>query len=660
MTPSPLPGFWQRFTALYNAGIAHCFTLHGNVHDYVEVQTDGYQKQADYLYQKLPEYLSTRLASRDLVIFVDPARGMTFPNPRHRRLFIQALRLDAPPTTQTPPNALMAAMGGQPQAGPRPVELPTAIDAVIGLLDRLLADRIPHPDPRRQEKDDEGVLLFDNVPRLDAYGDRMQEGGQLVFDRVPRMPSLTAAVVFSRADLMFPDAPVSQLPEDARLRIARFLGWARNPRLAESDLLFLVTETLAALHTELRRETGRWEQIEIARPNAEERARFIARRLERMAVDGEPLVLEEGLDVARAAQLTGVLNLEQCEDALYRGAEAGALTVEQLRQQKTAIIKRDYGPVIRVKDGRFTFGRVGGYRYTKEPLKRYTLAAINEGRMTTSGILLMGPAGTGKTQLAEALAGEAGLPFVAWSPGQNKGKYVGDTERDTERAFAAMRSLAPCLVFIDELDQVVGRGDGSNSVDANQFQAVLTFLEDPERMRLGIVIVGATNWPNRIDAAVLSRFQTRIPVLPPTAQDRADMLPVMLREDMKIDPRDVGANVVDAVVAATERFVGRDMRGLMFLASDLMRSGYEEAPTLSAGAALGVALTMARPQLADVAAMTAVALEYTSDLRFLPPEWRDRAVERQDTMAEEALTDATEPTTEYERRSRRTRKGSDL
>jgi len=559
----------QSVTALYQDAVAHAFVLHGNVHDYVPNGS----------YQRLMPYLTTRLVKGfDLIVQVDPSRGMDFPmGEKHRALAAKLLGLDAPQTA--PGGSLAAALGTQGKAAQ--VSFPKGIREITELVDRLLTEPL----------------------MVGGDADESLEG-------IERR-RLRVAVIFTYGELLIPDAGLIQTDP---LVLGRLLQWSRSPQVGQNHALFLVTESLLSVHSELRRASSRWEPVDLALPDAEVREAFISARLEQYGGD---LALAEDLTPRQMAAMTGALNLLQIEDVLMRGMGAGTLTPNLVTERKQSIIRQEFADVLDVRDPRWNLSAVGGYAYLKDFLGHRLVRPWRQGRLAMGGILMSGPPGTGKTQLAEALAGSVGVPFVVFALSKILGQYVGNSERNLERALKAIMSLAPCVLFVDEIDQVTSRGEsGGNGVDNRVFASLLTFLEDPARQAAGVLVVAATNRPDLLDAALRSRFDRTAPVLPPTADDRVEIIRT-LGEMMGLN---LSQGSLSEAATRTDGWVGRNLRDLLRVAQELRDDGLEP------DASLLEALSIYRARLRDVRLMTQLALAEVSDLRLLPPEWREQAM----------------------------------
>ncbi|KAI8466854.1 MAG: P-loop containing nucleoside triphosphate hydrolase protein [Monoraphidium minutum] len=148
-----------------------------------------------------------------------------------------------------------------------------------------------------------------------------------------------------------------------------------------------------------------------------------------------------------------------------------------------------------------------------------------------SGVLLSGPPGTGKTLLAKAVAGEAGVPFIAMSASEFVELFVGRGAARVRELFAEARKVAPCVVFIDELDALGSkRGMGFNDERDQTLNQLLTELDGFEG-RPGVVLLAATNRPEVLDAALLrpGRLSRKVVVPLPDEGGRRAILGVHLR-----------------------------------------------------------------------------------------------------------------------------------
>lgn len=152
------------------------------------------------------------------------------------------------------------------------------------------------------------------------------------------------------------------------------------------------------------------------------------------------------------------------------------------------------------------------------------------------GILLHGPPGCAKTTLARAAAGTSGIAFFALSPADvYASSYVGEAEAVVRRAFTLARSAAPCILFFDEIDSILGSTEGGGhgmrrSSTSAEARVLSTFLNEMDGVDAsqedGVLVLAATNRPATLDAALLrpGRFDIIIYVPPPDEEGRKSML----------------------------------------------------------------------------------------------------------------------------------------
>ncbi|MGX7894053.1 CDC48 family AAA ATPase [Tsuneonella sp. HG222] len=178
------------------------------------------------------------------------------------------------------------------------------------------------------------------------------------------------------------------------------------------------------------------------------------------------------------------------------------------------------------------------------------------------GFLLYGPPGTGKTLLAKAVAKEAEANFISMKSSDLLSKWYGESEQQISRMFARARQVAPCVVFIDEIDSLVparGTGAGEPQVTARVVNTILAEMDGMEELN-SIVVIGATNRPNLVDPALLrpGRFDELVYVGPPDARGRELILGIHTR-NMPL-AKDVD---LPGIAAKTERYTGADLEDVV-------------------------------------------------------------------------------------------------
>ncbi|MCW3846823.1 CDC48 family AAA ATPase [Sphingomonas sp. LB-2] len=178
------------------------------------------------------------------------------------------------------------------------------------------------------------------------------------------------------------------------------------------------------------------------------------------------------------------------------------------------------------------------------------------------GFLLYGPPGTGKTLLAKAVAREAEANFIATKSSDLLSKWYGESEQQIAKLFARARQVAPCVIFIDELDSLVpARGGGLGEPQATErvVNTILAEMDGLEELQ-SVVVIGATNRPNLIDPALLrpGRFDELVYVGVPDQAGRARILKIQTAK-MPL-AKDVD---LDAIAARAERYTGADLEDIV-------------------------------------------------------------------------------------------------
>lgn len=177
-----------------------------------------------------------------------------------------------------------------------------------------------------------------------------------------------------------------------------------------------------------------------------------------------------------------------------------------------------------------------------------------------SGLLLYGPPGTGKTTIARILAAQAKCRFYSASPAEVFTMWIGEGEKAVARLFQEARAISPSIVFLDEIDALIPNRMGGISQPSdkivNQF---LHEMDDLEGNR-GVFLVGATNRPELLDAALLrgGRLSLKIEIPLPEAEARRAILNLHT-----IGVQLVPGVELDEIARDTEGFSGADLRALV-------------------------------------------------------------------------------------------------
>ena len=218
---------------------------------------------------------------------------------------------------------------------------------------------------------------------------------------------------------------------------------------------------------------------------------------------------------------------------------------------------------------RVTFEDVADLEEAKEELKEVIEFLKNPqrfqalGAKVPKGVLLMGPPGSGKTLLARAVAGEAGVPFFHVSGSEFVEMFVGVGAARVRDLFEQAKANRPCIIFIDELDAVgrlrfagIGGGHDEREQTLNQLLVEMDGLEQNS----GIIVVAATNRPDVLDPALLrpGRFDRRIVIDYPDAKGREAILRVHLRGKPLSDDVDI-----EKLAKQTAGFSGADLANMV-------------------------------------------------------------------------------------------------
>ncbi|KAI9270612.1 P-loop containing nucleoside triphosphate hydrolase protein [Phascolomyces articulosus] len=218
------------------------------------------------------------------------------------------------------------------------------------------------------------------------------------------------------------------------------------------------------------------------------------------------------------------------------------------------------------------WAELGGYDKIKRRMKQATLLPLLEpqtfsklGIKPPSGLLLYGPSGCGKTAFVQALATESMMNVMSIRGPEIFSKYLGETESKIRKIFATAKRIAPCILFIDEMDAISARrgwesGESSGGINERVLSTLLNEMDGVEG-RNGVVVIGCTNRPNSIDDAILrpGRLDQLIYMGLPDEHDRQEIIKALMKR-ISISP-DINIHWLGNV---TEYCTGADIENIFW------------------------------------------------------------------------------------------------
>lgn len=299
------------------------------------------------------------------------------------------------------------------------------------------------------------------------------------------------------------------------------------------------------------RRPGRFDrEIEIGVPNTQARLQILRIHTRAMPLAPDvnlPEIAElshgfVGADLEALGQEVGMTALRRFLSTAPLGADgvsSAELSSLQVTREDFLAGLKDVEPSATreffIEKSESSFGSLGGLDQVKRLLDAvvehsHMHAEIYEqvGLAPPRGILLAGPAGTGKTAMVRALSGEKQIPLIAIDGPQLYSKWLGDSERALREVFKKARRAAPCILFFDTIDALAPKG-GAEQFSTDVYQRILSqLLREIDNLRdvKGVILLAATDRPERIEPALLrsGRFDYILPFAKPDAADRAAIL----------------------------------------------------------------------------------------------------------------------------------------
>lgn len=356
------------------------------------------------------------------------------------------------------------------------------------------------------------------------------------FTTVLRQPQMKLALIVDYADHLAPLAQGTNamLSPEHQLALQTFHMWGVDEgiRAARNRVILISHENL--LHTLLTQQGSGYRVIHIPLPSAWERRVFTEQLLflRQQGREREFAPLDSRLPLQEFAELSSGLRLRDIE-MLFRQAAVQDVHVDRalVRGAKAAAIQQLAGGMLEVLETPYGVDQLGGQPHLKACIRQLVQRWRAGAPDLPAAIILTGVPGVGKSYSVRALAHELKLPCLAFRTIREQ--WVGASERNLELVLRIIESLAPCVVFIDEIDQMLGQRSTSGSSDAGTSERMLARLWEfmgSMRLRGRVLWVAATNRPDLLDAATLDRFQMVIPVLHPTPDELHELMPILARQ----------------------------------------------------------------------------------------------------------------------------------
>ncbi len=369
-------------------------------------------------------------------------------------------------------------------------EWSTPVDAVQG---RRPAEVLPALTPHLRNGERPVVLIVDNAQHI-----------------APSSHGMTAA-----------------LAEEQLVVLETLARWTMDDAIRRTQNVVVLIDHDGGVHPLLTQQTA-YRTVLMPIPGEAERRAFLDHLHdlhERGRAEFADLPPDELTLVATESAGLRLVDLE----ALSRqsGASGAPITRDAVRRRKEQAISQLSEGLLQLVPAEYGLDAVAGQHHARDAFREIIAQWKLGDRNVPKGILLAGVPGQGKSFIVPAFAHDLGLPLLRFR--SLRSPYVGESEARQERAFWIVDSMAPVVVEVDEIDQMVGKrsslaGSGDSGTSERMLGAFLEFF-GTEARRGRVILVAATNFPMGLDPAILDRMGVVIPFLPPSPDEIVELLP---------------------------------------------------------------------------------------------------------------------------------------
>ncbi|HEY4244415.1 MAG TPA: AAA family ATPase [Kofleriaceae bacterium] len=352
-----------------------------------------------------------------------------------------------------------------------------------------------------------------------------------------------AAILIDHAGYVAPSGDRIGLPEQTAL--VTLLNWASSPYVKRLNMAFVLIDPRLSSVADRLASNPHVATIEVPLPDEAERTAFLAAQAKAI---GKDIPAFSDYTLAELGKLTAGIGLTDLEVLVRSAVEGGRrLDSTYFTALKKRLIERQAQGMLEFVEPKWGLDTVVGLEAAKKRLLD-DAELVKRGELETvpMGYLVNGPVGTGKSFLAQCVAGSIGIPAVVLK--NFRSKYVGETEGNLERVLGVMRSMGPVVVIVDEADAALGDRDqsGDSGVGARVFSMIATQMGDT-RYRGRIIWMLLTARPDLlpIDLKRQGRAEVHIPLFYPTddAELRTMFVTLAKKAGTTLAPADVPADI---------------------------------------------------------------------------------------------------------------------